>query len=133
MEISQKVFIEKLERAKECLGSTSDAEFARTIGIPPSTLNSQKKKTKGGKFPEDQLFALKVKRPELNLDMDYILLGTRREVFETMEVEALKDMPKADFSDKTGLLVQYFLNSNDAGRATILAVAKSMAITMPKE
>lgn len=69
----------------------------------------------------------------IGVDMDYILLGTRREVFEAMEAEALADMPAPDFSDKTDLLVQYFLNSNDAGRATILAVAKSMALTMPKE
>lgn len=123
-------FTEKLLRLKNELKIQDDKDIAEILGLGVKAFSARKSR---GSFPEKELFALKAKRPELNLDMDYILLGTRREVFETMEAEALKDMPAPDFSDRVDLLVQYFLNSNDAGRATILAVAKSMAITMPKE
>ncbi|MFU2080630.1 helix-turn-helix domain-containing protein [Avibacterium endocarditidis] len=117
-------FENQLKRAKECLGVKSDAAFAKAIEMPVTTFSSRKKEQK---FPEKELFALKAKRPELNLDMDYILLGHRRETYEAMEKEALKDMPKPDFSDKTGLLVQLFMQCDDQGRAAILSVAQTMA------
>lgn len=124
-------FSDKLLRLKNELKIEKDKEIAEILGIKPTTFNSQKKA--GRDFPEKELFALKAKRPELNLDIDYILLGTRKEVFEAIEQEMLKDMPKADFSDKTGLLVQWFLQSDDQGRLAILNVAKTMAETMPRE
>ena len=123
-------FTEKLLRLKNELKIQDDKDIAEILGLGVKAFSARKSRNS---FPEKELFALKAKRPELNLDIDYILMGTRREVFEAMEAEALADMPAPDFSDKTDLLMQYFLNSNDAGRATILAVAKSMALTMPKE
>ena len=50
-------------------------------------------KKKTNSFPDKQVLDLARERPELNWDIDYILLGTRREVFEAMEAEALADMP----------------------------------------
>ena len=117
-------FENQLKRAKECLGVKSDAAFAKAIEMPVTTFSSRKKEQK---FPEKELFALKAKCPELNLDMDYILLGHRRETYEAIEQEMLKDMPKPDFSDKTGLLVQLFMQCDDQGRAAILSVAQTMA------
>lgn len=117
-------FENQLKRAKECLGVKSDAAFAKAIAMPVTTFSSRKKEQK---FPEKELFALKAKCPELNLDMDYILLGHRHETYEAMKKEALKDMPKPDFSDKTGLLVQLFMQCDDQGRAAILSVAQTMA------
>lgn len=117
-------FENQLKRAKECLGVKSDAAFAKAIEMPVTTFSSRKKEQK---FPEKELFALKAKCPELNLDMDYILLGHRRETYEAIEQEMLKDMPKTDFSDKTGLLVQLFMQCDDQGRAAILSVAQTMA------
>ena len=117
-------FENQLKRAKECLGVKSDAAFAKAIEMPVTTFSSRKKEQK---FPEKELFALKAKCPELNLDMDYILLGHRRETYEAIEQEMLKDMPKTDLSDKTGLLVQLFMQCDDQGRAAILSVAQTMA------
>ncbi|MDG2949325.1 helix-turn-helix transcriptional regulator [Bisgaard Taxon 10/6] len=120
------LFSVRLKNERNRLGLTQ-AEIAKKCGVSREMWGKYERGV--ALAGSEVLFSLAA----IGVDMDYILLGTRKEVFEEITTEALKDMPKADFSDKTGLLVQYFLNSNDAGRATILAVAKSMAITMPKE
>jgi len=120
------LFSVRLKNERNRLGLTQ-AEIAKKCGVSREMWGKYERGV--ALAGSEVLFSLAA----IGVDMDYILLGTRKEVFEEITTEALKDMPKADFSGKTGLLVQYFLNSNDAGRATILAVAKSMAITMPKE
>lgn len=131
-------FEKKLERAKECLGITSDRAFAKEIEMPVTTFSSRKKE---GKFPEKELFALKAKRPDLNLDMDYILLGHRREVFERMEQEALKDMPAADepmfnihrdlgnVTVEESLLLQHFRLLNKAQRVKAFDAMKGLILS----
>lgn len=120
------LFSVRLKNERNRLGLTQ-AEIAKKCGVSREMWGKYERGV--ALAGSEVLFSLAA----IGVDMDYILLGTRKEVFEEITTEALKDMPKTDFSDKTGLLVQYFLNSNDAGKATILAVAKSMAITMPKE
>lgn len=115
-------FKEKLLRLKNELKISTDKEVAAVLGMKPTAF-AERKKTNS--FPDKQIFELAKERPEL--DIDYILLGHRRKTYEAMEKEALKDMPKADFSDKTGLLVQLFLQCDDQGKAAILSVAQTMA------
>ncbi|WP_231287864.1 helix-turn-helix domain containing protein [Haemophilus sputorum] len=129
-------FENQLKRAKECLGVKSDAAFAKAIEMPVTTFSSRKKEQK---FPEKELFALKAKCPELNLDMDYILLGHRRETYEAIEQEMLKDMPKPDeprfdpnremenLMPAENLLLQYFRTAGKEGKEMILNVAKMAA------
>ncbi|RDF11244.1 hypothetical protein DPV92_03025 [Haemophilus paraphrohaemolyticus] len=114
----------KLIRLKNELNVETDKEVAEYLGMTNNAFTVRKSRNS---FPEKELFALKAKYPELNLDMDYILLGHRHETYEAMEKKALKDMPKPDFSDKTGLLVQLFMQCDDQGRAAILSVAQTMA------
>lgn len=114
----------KLIRLKNELNVETDKEVAEYLGMTNNAFTVRKSRNS---FPEKELFALKAKRPDLDLDMDYILLGHRRETYEAMEKEELKDMPKPDFSDKTGLLVQLFMQCDDQGRAAILSVAQTMA------
>lgn len=115
-------FKEKLLRLKNELKISTDKEVAAVLGMKPTAF-AERKKTNS--FPDKQIFELAKECPEL--DIDYILLGHRRKTYEAMEKDALKDMPKADFSDKTGLLVQLFLQCDDQGRAAILSVAQTMA------
>lgn len=115
----------KLIRLKNELNVETDKEVAEYLGMTNNAFTVRKSRNS---FPEKELFALKAKCPELNLDMDYILFGHRHETYEAMEKEALKDMPKPDFSDKTGLLVQLFMQCDDQGRAAILSVAQTMAV-----
>ena len=115
-------FKEKLLRLKNELKISTDKEVAAVLGMKPTAF-AERKKTNS--FPDKQIFELAKECPEL--DIDYILLGHRRKTYEAMEKDALKDMPKAAFSDKTGLLVQLFLQCDDQGRAAILSVAQTMA------
>ena len=106
-------FKEKLLRLKNELKISTDKEVAAALGMKPTAF-AERKKTNS--FPDKQLF-----------DIEYILLGHRRETYEAIEQEMLKDMPKTDLSDKTGLLVQLFMQCDDQGRAAILSVAQTMA------
>lgn len=115
-------FKEKLLRLKNELKISTDKEVAAVLGMKPTAF-AERKKTNS--FPDKQVFDLAKQRPEL--DIEYILLGHRRETYEAIEQEMLKDMPKPDFSDKTGLLVQLFMQCDDQGRAAILSVAQTMA------
>lgn len=115
-------FKEKLLRLKNELKISTDKEVAAALGMKPTAF-AERKKTNS--FPDKQLFDLARQKPDL--DIEYILLGHRRETYEAIEQEMLKDMPKTDFSDKTGLLVQLFMQCDDKGRAAILSVAQTMA------
>ncbi|MBS6284313.1 helix-turn-helix domain containing protein [Haemophilus parainfluenzae] len=129
-------FKEKLLRLKNELNVATDKEIAEILGMKPTAFNGRKTRES---FPEKELFALKAKCPELNLDMDYILLGHRRETYEAIEQEMLKDMPKPDephfdpnremenLMPAENLLLQYFRTADKEGKEMILNVAKMAA------
>lgn len=63
-----------LLRLKEQLRLHSDKEVAVALGMSPTALNARKAR---GVFPEDKLFALMSKRPDLKIDATYVLTGDR--------------------------------------------------------
>jgi hypothetical protein len=67
-------FEQALLRLKEQLQLQADKEVASVLGLSPTAFNDRKKRDA---FPEDKLLALSVKRPELKLDVTYILTGER--------------------------------------------------------
>ena len=70
-----------LLRLKEQLGVSTDKEVAAVLGLGEKAFNARKKR---GAFPEDKLLALTTKRPELGLDVAYILTGERAVVHALM-------------------------------------------------
>lgn len=131
-------FQEKLLRLKNELKISTDKDIAATLYMKPTAF-AERKKTNS--FPEKELFALKAKRPDLNLDIDYILLGTRREVFEAMEAEALKGMPAADepmfnihrdlgnITQEESLLLQHFRLLNSTQRVKAFDALKGLVLS----
>ncbi|EIJ68155.1 helix-turn-helix domain-containing protein [Pasteurella bettyae] len=129
-------FQEKLFRLKNELKIKDDKDIAEMLGFGVKAFSARKSRNS---FPEKELFALKAKCPELNLDMDYILLGHRRETYEAIEQEMLKDMPKTDeprfdpnremenLMPAENLLLQYFRTAGKEGKEMILNVAKMAA------
>lgn len=129
-------FKEKLLRLKNELNVSTDKEVAAFLGMNTSAFTVRKSR---GSFPEKELFALIAKRPDLNLDIDYILLGHRRETYEAIAQEMLKDMPKPDeprfdpnremenLMPAENLLLQYFRTADKEGKEMILNVAKMAA------
>lgn len=63
-----------LVRLKEQLGVSLDTEVAAALGMSREAFNSRKVR---GRFPDDKLFALMSKRPELKIDATYVLTGNR--------------------------------------------------------
>lgn len=66
------VFEEIALRLKQQLGLTEDQEVAAMLGLSKHAWMGRKKR---GNFPTLELHALAAKRPELKLDVDYVLNG----------------------------------------------------------
>lgn len=65
-----------LLRFKEQVGLQTDKEVAALLGLSATAFGDRKKR---GAFPEDKLRALAQQRPELNIDVGYVLNGVRQE------------------------------------------------------
>jgi len=80
-----------LLRLKERLGVQTDKEVAEALGLSIKAFTARKMR---GSFPKDKLITLKVSRPDLGLDIDYVLLGANggQNVYE-QAVKALDSLP----------------------------------------
>ncbi len=67
-------FDQQLLRMKAVLGMTSDQAVAAALGMTKAAFSDRKRR---GAFPEDKLRGLAQQRPELLLDVDYVLTGRR--------------------------------------------------------
>lgn len=65
-------FLDCLNRLKHYLRVSNDAEVAAALGISKTAFAERKRR---GSFPDDKLFALAAKRPELKIDVNYVLKG----------------------------------------------------------
>lgn len=70
-------FEQALLRLKERLGVASDKAVAELLGMGEKALNARKRR---GAFPEDKLKALANDRPDLKLDVKYVITGTSDEL-----------------------------------------------------
>ena len=61
-------------RLKQALQVETDREIAQALGMTQTAFNSRKIRDS---FPEDKLFALMSKRPDLKIDATYVLTGNR--------------------------------------------------------
>ncbi|TNG92230.1 hypothetical protein FHQ28_08665 [Pasteurellaceae bacterium USgator11] len=70
-------FENKLGRLKSELNmlNADDKDIAEILGMQGKAFSARKKRDS---FPEKELFALHAKRPDLNLNVNYILAGTRK-------------------------------------------------------
>lgn len=65
-------FEEATLRFKQQLGVTQDKDAAEALGLSPRAWAGRKKR---GSFPESEIYALAAKRPDLGLDVAYVLTG----------------------------------------------------------
>lgn len=59
-------------RLKQELSLSQDKEIADMLGLSPRAWAGRKER---GVFPEKELYALTAKRPDLNIDVSYVLTG----------------------------------------------------------
>lgn len=68
----EKIFGGRLLRLKSELGVQSDKEVAAFLGLSDKAFSARKKRDV---FPDDDVYALAAKRPDLSIDVDYVLTG----------------------------------------------------------
>ena len=142
-----RVFDSQLLRLKQALGITEDQDVANVLGMSKAAFSARKSR---GAFPDDKLKALASDRPELRLDVKYVLSGVSDELERRLsavstasriagKVEGKRgrsEVQQAVFDALVGALtedeqrlVHYFRNSDDRGRALMLATGSTVART----
>lgn len=77
-------FEEATLRLKQQLRVTEDKEVAEALGMSAGAWTKRKRRES---FPEDKLFALAARRPDLNLDVAYILTGKKMTGLQKVEAD----------------------------------------------
>ncbi len=105
---SPEQFLAKLNRLKEGLGVVEDQQVAEALGMTRSALYARKNRSS---FPDGRVLALAARRPELCLDVIYILTG------EKLDSRAAHSL-RSDEAARFGLLVS---KANDLETADLVA------------
>lgn len=134
-------FDEVLLRLKERLGVTSDKGVAELLGMGEKALNARKRR---GSFPVDKLKALAADRPDLRLDVKYVLTGESDELERRLAAistatriagkvqdarvgyDVQQDVFEAivgALSSEEQQLVSCYRNADEKGKAALLASA----------
>jgi len=74
-------FTECLNRLKPVLRVSKDQEVAALLGLSKTAFSERKKR---GSFPDRELRALARARPDLNIDVDYVLTGVAQAALEVI-------------------------------------------------
>lgn len=77
-------FLDALERLKHYLRVSSDIDVADALGMSKTAFAERKRRNA---FPEDKLFALIAKRPELKIDVAYVLTGVHQPRHARMQAD----------------------------------------------
>lgn len=99
-----KNFDEQLLRLKQAVKLTADQDVAALLGMSKEAFHQRKKRDA---FPEDKLFALATKRPDLNLDVLGILAGDKKHAAIKLTVAELEAALEFD-NDKSGTIAERF-------------------------
>lgn len=67
-------FLLAVNRLKEALAVDKDQQVAEVLGLSAAAFSDRKRR---GAFPTDKLFALVAKRPDLGIDVGYVLSGVK--------------------------------------------------------
>jgi transcriptional regulator with XRE-family HTH domain len=131
-----RTFDERLLRLKQELKTDQDKDVAALLGLSKAAFSDRKGRDS---FPEDKLLALKAKRPDLAIDVDYVLTGLRsadvrarveglrerlREVRGEQSIEA--------FADELGLEAQHLQDVENGTASPGLALFKALVQTRPE-
>lgn len=97
-------FDAQIGRLKGALQIQEDQEVARLLGMGKAAFSARKVR---GSFPEEKLRALAQQRPELNIDVDYVITGVAQAALEMIRAaQQGKPMQKVS-ADERALLLDY--------------------------
>lgn len=138
MQVADADFSEaRLRRLKFVLGKDKDKEIAELLGLGEKAFNARKSRNS---FPIKELRALAQQRPELGLDVDYVLSGVARlpdmegvvqarvAAMARVSPQAVLPQPAdAPPAQQEKQLLTDFRACDVPGRAALLLVAQAMA------
>lgn len=78
------LFSDCLDRLKPFLRVSKDQEVAAALGLSKTAFSERKKR---GSFPDRELRALAQQRPELGIDVDYVLTGITTEAHARLDAK----------------------------------------------
>lgn len=90
---STSIYQAQLERLRAVLAVREDQDVAAALGMTKAALSARKKR---GSFPEKELYALAAKRPELGIDVDYVLTGITADSRGLLEASRARAQRAAD-------------------------------------
>lgn len=79
-------FERRLIRIKEVLGVATDKDVASAIGMAVGTFSARKRRDS---FPTKDLYVLAANRPDLEIDVNYVLTGIAREVSADLLIDQI--------------------------------------------
>ncbi len=114
------LFDAQVLRLKQTLKVVADQDVAAAIGMTKAAFSERKKR---GSFPTKEVFALAAQRPELGLDVDWIVTGSsnKMETANSRETSLLQNFQKLSDRDQLRLLNMAQLWSGEM----VLASAKA--------
>lgn len=130
-------FSDSLERIKHYLRVSKDQEVAEALGMSKTAFSERKKR---GSFPEKELRALAQQRPELGIDVEYVLhgraspmaLGTASQVGGRLRAERLRiNWGDADMARHLGCPLADYIALEEGRRAP--TATEAMAIRQHDE
>lgn len=113
-----KKFELQLLRLKTAVGVTGDQDIAALLGLSKAAFSDRKKRDA---FPEDKLRALAATRPELGIDVNYVLTG------EYLSVAQAKAGAKAILGERRSAVV-----ITEPGEIVLLEAYRALPKAMQK-
>lgn len=97
-------FDAKIGRLKGALQLKEDQEVAELLGMGKAAFSARKIR---GSFPEEKLRSLAQQRPDLNIDVDYVITGVAQAALEMIRAAREGKPLKKVSADEAALLTDY--------------------------
>lgn len=122
-------FESQLLRLKQTVGITADQDVAALLGMSKAAFSDRKKREA---FPDDKLGALAAKRPDLRIDVAYVLTGERLSDRQRQMTDAARQATLSaamNEEDRERLLQLLAQSEEDMGKQTAIRRDQYMQIT----
>ena len=108
-------FVDFLYRIKQELDLKQDKDVANFLGLEIKAFSARKARNS---VPEDKLRLAAIAHPDMKIDVDYILTGTRSGQTEIVRA------PSPSLSGEEQELLALFRQSSELGRTVIMSAAR---------
>lgn len=116
-----------LLRLKGQIGQTEDQAVASLLGLSKASFSDRKRR---GSFPVEKLRALAQQRPDLNIDVDYVITGVAQAALELIDA-AREGRPMKKVSAQDAALLSRWHQCSEADQQLLLSLLKRLEGAQP--